>query len=111
MVLLQTGKIEDSLLLMRISLSIHQTLQNIFSRRLGFGIAPYIGDYGDLHTWVMLQIQHTPKLETEEINVTPLLRFFKNVYLVESGVSLDGEIILMLLFVLTLKEKIMRRYI
>ena len=51
----------------------------------------------------MLQIQHTPKLETEEINVTPLLRFFKNVYLVESGVSLDGEIILMLLFVFNFK--------
>ena len=42
----------------------------------------------------MLQIQHTPKLENEEINVTPLFRFFKDVYLVESGVSLDGEIIL-----------------
>ena len=65
-----------------------------FQQKVRFGIAPYIGDYGDLHTWVMLQIQHTPKLETEEINVTPLLRFFKDVYLVESGVSLDGEIIL-----------------
>ena len=65
-----------------------------FQQKVRFGIAPYIGDYGDLHTWVMLQIQHTPKLENEEINVTPLLRFFKDVYLVESGVSLDGEIIL-----------------
>ena len=65
-----------------------------FQQKVRFGIAPYIGDYGDLHTWVMVQIQHTPKLETEEINVTPLLRFFKDVYLVESGVSLDGEIIL-----------------
>ena len=42
----------------------------------------------------MVQIQHTPKLETEEFYVSPIFRFFKDVYLVESGVSLDGEIIL-----------------
>ena len=65
-----------------------------FQQKIRFGITPYIGDYGDLHTWFMVQLQHTPKLQSEEINVTPLLRFFKDVYLVESGVSLDGEIIL-----------------
>ena len=74
--------------------SYSSNIAKYFQQKVRFGIAPYIGDYGDLHTWVMFQIQHTPKLETEEINVTPLLRFFKDVYLVESGVSLDGEIIL-----------------
>ena len=41
----------------------------------------------------MVQIEHNPKKQNEELNVTPLLRFFKDVYLLESGVSLDGEII------------------
>ena len=65
-----------------------------FQQKVKFGIAPYIGNYGDLHTWFMLQIQHIPKLQTEEINVTPLFRFFKDVYLFEVGMSLDGEKIL-----------------
>jgi len=64
-----------------------------FQQKVRFGIAPYIGNYGDLHTWFMMQIEHNPKKINEEINVTPLLRFFKDVYLLESGVSLDGEII------------------
>lgn len=65
-----------------------------FQQKVRFGIAPYIGNYGDLHTWFMVQIEHNPKKQNEELNVTPLLRFFKDVYLLESGVSLDGEIIL-----------------
>jgi len=64
-----------------------------FQQKVRFGIAPYIGNYGDLHTWFMVQIEHNPKKQNEELNVTPLLRFFKDVYLLESGVSLDGEII------------------
>mgnify|MGYP000316795444 CR=1 FL=1 len=58
-----------------------------------FGVAPYEGDFGDLHTWLMLKIEHKPE-NKENFEVTPLFRFFKDVYLVESGVSLDGEIIL-----------------
>lgn len=64
-----------------------------FQQKVRFGIAPYIGNYGDLHTWFMVQIEHNPKKQNEELNVTPLLRFFKDVYLLESGVSFDGEII------------------
>ena len=77
---------------MRINLFIHQILQNIFSKRLDL-VLLLIGNYGDLHTWFMVQIEHNPKKHNEELNVTPLLRFFKDVYLLESGLSLDGEII------------------
>jgi len=29
------------------------------------GVAPYIGDYGDLHTWLMLQVENRPENETQ----------------------------------------------
>ena len=56
------------------------------------GIAPYIGDYGDLHTWLMLQVDHTPESE-EKATVTPLVRFFKDVHMMETGVSNQGDVL------------------
>lgn len=50
------------------------------------GIAPYIGGYGDLHTWLMLQVNRNP---TQDIpnTATALVRLFKSEYLAEFGVS------------------------
>lgn len=48
------------------------------------GLTPYIGDYGELHTWLMLQVDKNPD---EEWVTTPLVRFFKSVYLLELGWS------------------------
>ncbi len=56
------------------------------------GIAPYIGNYGDLHTWLMLQIEHQPE-SARNITVTPLVRLFKGVHLVEAGMSHHGEVL------------------
>lgn len=55
------------------------------------GIAPYIGDYGDLHTWLMLQADYNPG-QKDNFSVTPLVRFFKGDYLLEVGNNLDGGI-------------------
>jgi len=52
------------------------------------GLAPYIGDYGDLHTWLMLHIENNPDLDTP-IRTTPLLRFFKGVHMVELGYTIE----------------------
>jgi len=57
------------------------------------GIAPYIGDYGDTHTWLMLEVEHNPKGK-EEFIVTPLIRLFKDVYMLEAGVSSNEDILL-----------------
>ena len=65
-------------------------IEKHFTQSARVGIAPYIGDYGDLHTWLMLQINHDPKKD-DEFTITPLVRFFKNEYLVEAGVSDDGD--------------------
>ncbi|MEH6744790.1 hypothetical protein [Hyphomonas sp.] len=54
------------------------------------GVAPYIGDYGDLHTWLMLQVDNHPEGD-EPITTTPLVRFFKGVQMVELGYTLETE--------------------
>ncbi len=54
------------------------------------GVAPYIGGTDDLHTWLMLEIDHRPTLASA-VDVTPLLRFFKGAALFEMGWSLRDE--------------------
>ena len=54
------------------------------------GMAPYIGDYGDLHTWLMLEVQNHPEAETPN-TVTPLVRFFYDVQLLEIGYTPETE--------------------
>lgn len=55
-----------------------------FRHNARIGVAPYIGDFGDLHTWFMVQVDHIPESDTP-VTATPLLRFFKNIHLFELG--------------------------
>jgi hypothetical protein len=48
------------------------------------GVAPYVAEFGALHTWAMLELAHHPDA-AEEVSVTPLLRFFKGNGLMEIG--------------------------
>ena len=57
------------------------------------GVAPYIGDFGDLHTWFMLQVDNQPDMD-EPLRTTPLVRFFYNVQLIEIGYTVETEEIL-----------------
>ena len=57
---------------------------SIQSLRLGF--APYVGDYGDLHTWLMLEFRHNTEGKRPLV-LTPFLRFFKSIHLFELGVE------------------------
>ena len=54
------------------------------------GVAPYIGDYGDLHTWLMVQVDNQPESETPT-TLTPLVRFFYDVQLLEFGYTPETE--------------------
>lgn len=54
------------------------------------GVAPYIGDYGDLHTWLMLQVENQPEADTPT-TLTPLVRFFYDVQLLEIGYTPESE--------------------
>jgi len=57
------------------------------------GIAPYVANYGNLHTWLMFQVTHTPEFEGDEVVVTPLVRLFKASHLVEFGASSDKGVL------------------
>ena len=61
-----------------------------FHQSARVGIAPYIGGFGDLHTWMMLQVDHHPE-DQEKVTITPLLRFFKGFHLMEAGISNQGD--------------------
>ena len=67
-------------------------INKFFSQKARMGVAPYIGDYGDIHTWLMLQISHNPG-EKDEVSFTPFVRLFKSEYLGEMGISDEGEIL------------------
>lgn len=51
------------------------------------GWAPYEGDTQDLHTWLMLEIDHRPETH-DNVTVTPLLRFFRGPALLELGFNI-----------------------
>jgi hypothetical protein len=50
------------------------------------------GDYGDVHTWLMLQVEHQPEAD-DHFTVTPLVRLFKDVHLLEAGMNNRGEVL------------------
>ncbi len=54
------------------------------------GIAPYIGDYGDLHTWLILDAEHKPTA-ADKFTITPTVRLFKGSHMVETGISDQGD--------------------
>jgi hypothetical protein len=60
--------------------------EQYFDQKARIGIAPYVGDYDALHTWVMLQVQNNPT-SNEKFIVTPLIRTFNTEFLTEVGYS------------------------
>lgn len=58
--------------------------------RARVGVAPYIAEFGGLHTWLMLQATHRPDAD-DELVLTPLARFFYGTHLWEVGVTDRGE--------------------
>ena len=69
-----------------------EDITKFFRQKARVGIAPYIGNYGDLHTWLMLQVNHITG-HRDNVSFTPFVRFFKNQYLAEVGVSDRGKIL------------------
>ncbi len=58
------------------------------------GVAPYIGDYGDLHTWLMLEVENKPEAEAPT-TATALVRFFYDVQLLEIGYTPETEAVML----------------
>lgn len=57
-----------------------------FSHKFRTGVAPYVGDYDDIHTWLMLQVDHRPEKQ-DNVVLTPFVRLFTTEMLVEFGIS------------------------
>ena len=47
---------------------------NYENKYLQFGVAPYIGDYGDFHTWLMVKTKKSSL--TKNTSTYPVLKFF-----------------------------------
>lgn len=69
-----------------------QDINDFYMESARLGVAPYIGEFGDLHTWLMVQVDHNPRAK-DPVTVTPLVRLFKGTNLVEAGVSNQGKIL------------------
>lgn len=67
-----------------------RNMESSFMQSARFGFAPYEGDYGDLHTWLMLDVKHAPEGE-HKISATPLIRLFKGFHRLEAGLSQHGD--------------------
>lgn len=61
------------------------------------GIAPYESEFQEMASWFMIQYQSHPDLVKTEA-ITPLARFFYRNVLWETGMSLDGDLMLNLMF-------------
>lgn len=63
-----------------------------FSQKARVGIAPYVGGYDDVHTWLMLQVDHRPT-DHDNVTITPLVRVFNQDVLGEFGISHRGDVL------------------
>ena len=61
-----------------------------FHQKARVGIAPYLAEFGSLHTWLMLQVEHHPEQDSE-VRFSPLVRFFKGQFLLELGVDSEKD--------------------
>ena len=62
-------------------------IQDFTEQYYQVGIAPYIGEYGDFHTWMMLKSKKNSL--TGDWITYPVLKFFKRDFLVEIGYDSD----------------------
>ena len=61
------------------------------------GFAPYVGNYGDLHTWALYTFQYNEDKNKNKLTHGPKLRFFKKTNLIEIGINNRKDLILNLI--------------
>ena len=55
-----------------------------FHQSFGLGIAPYLGESGELQTWIMPHLLYQSE-DDKKWQFAPMLRFYKNTVLIEAG--------------------------
>ena len=61
-------------------------IETSFWQRAHIGFAPYLANYDQLNTWLLLRVDHHPA-KNEHFVVTPVLRFFYKTIWLELGYS------------------------
>ena len=70
-------------------------LYDFQNQQLKIGFAPYIGNHGDIHSWLILKLDYSDESRlNENIDITPYLRIFQGPYMVELGRSFNGNYLL-----------------
>lgn len=68
-------------------------IESYLDQKVRLGVAPYVGDFGDLHTWLMVDLKcKSYRDKRTKFNVVPLVRFFKGAIMAEAGARIDGEV-------------------
>lgn len=68
-----------------------ENTEKYISHTARIGVAPYVGDYGDLHTWFMIETEYDAG-DQDNFSVTPLIRFFKASVMMEAGYNFDDGV-------------------
>ena len=61
----------------------YNTIIDFEDQYLQIGLAPYLGEYGDFHTWIMVKSKKNDLLKNW--STFPVLKFFKGNFLIEFG--------------------------
>lgn len=68
-----------------------RNIENSFSQHATAGFAPYLANYEQLNTWLLLRFNHHPA-EPDHFVVTPFIRFFYKTIWLEAGYSSNNEV-------------------
>ena len=66
-------------------------IEKSFWQRAHAGFAPYLANYDDLNTWLLLRVDHHPA-KNDHFVVTPLVRFFYKTVWLEVGYSSNNHV-------------------
>ena len=66
-------------------------IESSFWQRAHVGFAPYLANYEELNTWLLLRVDHHPA-KNDHFVVTPVLRFFYKTIWLEAGYSSNNHI-------------------
>lgn len=68
-------------------------IETAFWQRAQVGFAPYLANYDQLNTWLLLRFDHHPAKDGHFV-VTPMLRFFYKTIWLEAGYSSSNQLML-----------------
>jgi hypothetical protein len=70
-----------------------EAIETSFWQRAHVGFAPYLADYDQLNSWLLLRFDHHPAKEGHFV-VTPMVRFFYKTIWLEAGYSSNNHLML-----------------